>query len=732
MTDASALKNFILELGVEELPAGLVRGISEHIKNSIANLLKENEIAFKEIENQYTPRRLFFCVHELEAQVADKELEIKGPPEKIAVQGSGNTLTYTQAALGFAKKNGVEESQLTVKDGYVYAKVFVKGVSSQKLLEENLESILNSVPGERFMRWANGEVKFSRPIQWLASVIYDEKSCETLSFNLENLASANKSYGHRFLGPEAFEIKSREQYINELRDKGVYIDVAERKQVIRTKSEELAKSINGKVEIDEELLDEVANLVENPTPVLCEFDKQYLEVPECVLVTVMAVHQRYFPVYDSNSKLLANFITVSNNPLPEAKQNIKSGNEKVIIPRFKDAEFFFKEDSKLSLEKRLEKLEKINFQAGNLFQKAQRIQKISEFLAKELSAKYDLNPAKLVDENLDAESQKNISRAALLSKSDLTSQMVFEFTELQGEIGGIYAAREKEAQQVADAISEHYRPRYAGDNIPSNIGAKIISVADKLDSIACIFALGKIPKGSADPFALRRQANGLLEIIIHSHFILDVDKLIDFSIDLAKAQFGSGRKITKTRGKGDNKKVIETDEFDWEEARANVKDFISQRLEFVFAINHKDLETNKAVLASPETLTKLNTKHMMIHYVMSLKEDSRWSELLEALTRISNIGDKTLGLEVDEAKFTDASEKEFFSALKDLNSEFDKEIINEVNIDREKIFALIKPIHKFFDNVLVNDEDQDIRKNRHSLVNFANSLALKIADFKAF
>lgn len=736
------LKDFILEIGVEDLPARLLNNISSYIKDELQKLLESNEINYESINSAYTPRRLFFEITKLESQTKDKNLEIKGPPEKIAVGEDGK---FNQAALGFAKKNNVNEQDLQIKDGYIYGNSFVKGVSSKEILAQNLSQIIAGVPGERFMRWADGSVKFSRPISWIASVIYspEKTDTETIDFEVEDIKSNNISYGHRFLGPDSFVIENKEQYLEQLKKQGVYLDSQARKEKIISEANQLAQSIGGEALLEDELLEEVTGLIENPTAILCSFDEKFLKLPACVIKTVMEIHQKYFPVYEQgslstdhksiekiNAKLKPNFIITSNNPLEKAHKNIKEGNEKVIIPRLKDAEFFFDEDNKQSLEEHLEKLSKLNFQAGNMRQKADRIQKISKYMIKELENSFDHNPAKLPGEALDSESKASILEAALLAKADLNTQMVFEFTELQGEIGGIYAAHQGKSQATANAISEHYMPRFAGDKIPQSIGGKIISIADKLDNLVCIFALGKIPKGSADPFALRRQANGLLEIAIHSHLIINLDKLIDFATNLGETSFGSGRTITKTRGKGDKKKTIEMPEFDWSKAKEEVKNFLKQRLEFVFEMNHKGKEINNAVISSGNPLASLNTKHMMIHYLYDLKEQKQYPEFLEAANRISRIGEKEFGTNLAPSKFEQDEEKALYEKIQELNKELEKEIINEVNIDPAKLIDLTGPINKFFDNVMVNAEDQELRKNRHMLVNYANSVLAEFADFQ--
>jgi glycyl-tRNA synthetase beta chain len=721
--------DFILEIGAEELPAGQIEAISSHIKSELAKLLADNKLAFEAINTMSSPRRLFFEIQSMQLLSPDRSLEIKGPPEKAGfIDGK-----FTQASLGFAAKNNLSAQDLLLKDGYVYGKQFIKGIEAERLLASALPDILSNVPGERFMRWAAHDIKFARPIEWISSLIIkaNDEACP-VDFELAGLVASHSSYGHRFLDNGSFEIKSKVQYLDELRKRGVYIDKAERRKRIINESQRLAESINGEIIFEEKLLDEIANITENPSPVLCGFDEKFLEIPELVLTTVMIVHQRYLPIKDkATGRLMSKFIAVSNNPLKGAVENIRKGNEKVIIPRFKDAEFFVREDLQLSLEARLEKLAKVNFQAGNMLDKAKRLQKIAGYMAGELASTFnEANPANTAKETIDKEHQKQILEAALLAKADLTTQLVFEFTELQGEIGGIYAARQGKSPRVSTAISEHYRPRFAGDQIPSTIGGKILAIADKLDTLVCAFAAGKIPKGSADPFALRRQANGLLEILLHSHLIIDVAKLVDQIVDFCAAEFGQGRTFIKTRGQGDKAKTVEVPEFDWEAARTGVKEFLEQRLEFVFELCHPQADINKAILASGKVLEELNTRHMMLHPLMDFKSHKDWAGFIEAAKRINNIIKNSQVSSSPEAnKFVSDYESNLHETVKNFETKINQEARYSPLIKPEDLLLLIKPINEFFDKVLVNDPDEDIKTNRLALVSYANSVLKRVADF---
>lgn len=721
---------FLLELGAEELPAGQILAISNHIKTAITDALNQAEIKFSSCENLYSPRRLFWYIDGLNLNAQDKEVEIKGPPEKIAKDANGS---LSQAALGFAKKNNLEEKNLYFQDGYLYAKQSIKGHNAQALLQEQLPNIIASTPGTRFMRWANGELKFARPLQWIVALIISAKGNTTLDLEIEGLKASSKSRGHRFLAPDEFEVKSRDQYINELEKRGVYIQADKRKAKILEESEKLAETINAKIIPNQSLLDEVIMITENPAPILCEFNSSFLKVPDCVLQTVMIHHQRYIPL-ERDGKLIPQFIAVSNNPLPQAKANIKAGNEKVIVPRFKDAEFFVDEDSKIKLEDRVAKLEKLNFLKGTMLQKTKRLQKIAQYLINELKPHYQTNPARKEGDSLDDED--SILKSALLCKADLSTNLVFEFTELQGEIGGVYAEKQGLNNIVSKAIAEHYRPRFTGDNEPVTIAGKILSIADKIDNIVCAFALGKIPSGSADPFALRRQANGMLEVIIHGHLLLNIENLVDYVIKLQKEEFGDGDIVTKIRGRGEDRKEVQVAELNWQDCDRQVKEFLESRLLFVFELCHKDTQVNKAVLTRSRPLSAINKSHMMIHLVYNTKADQQFSKFVESVTRITNIAKIEANIdrakllkEIDSKLFEGEYEQRFFDAIKPLDVNGAQDLHYTPILSKDDLLGAVNPINSFFDNVLVNAENEKIKANRKALVAYASSVFGEIGDF---
>lgn len=721
MTDANINNNisgdFLFELGAEELPSGQIKNIAEYFSSKLKESLDEAEIKFTSIQQYYTPRRIAILIRDINLEVQDKEIEIKGPPEKITRGADGK---FTPAALGFLKKNNAEEKDVFFKDDYLYIKQSIKGQNAQAVLEKSIPEILKNTPGVRFMRWANSEAKFARPPQWISAILADK----VLDFELENLRSSNKSYGHRFLGPEEFTVKDFDQYVMQLEKQGVTLDQDLRKEKIVREANALAKSIGAETIYDDALLDEISLITENPSPVLCDFDIRFLQIPECVLTTVMIQHQRYIPL-KRDGKLIEQFIAISNNPLEKARHNIKVGNEKVIVPRFKDAEFFVHEDNKLSLDERFAKLDRLNFLKGSMQQKAKRLEKISEYIAIELEKTLLGNP--MIEPKLEL---ADIKRAALLAKADLSTNLVFEFTELQGEIGGIYAAKQGLNKNIQESISEHYLPRFAGDKHPSNIGGKIISIADKVDNIVCSFALGKIPSGSADPFALRRQANGLLEIIIESRLIMDIEKLIKFTCELQEKDFGNGDTVTKIKGRGEDRQEVQVNELTWQGTDKAVIDFIESRLEFVFEQRHKNKDINKSVLSLGSALKELNKRHMTIHFLASISAQAQFEKLVEGVNRLINIcKGKEISQEVKPELFETDYEKEFYEVSKKLNSCKDQNLNYDTVYNPELLFSAADVISKFFDNVLVNSEEEKIRLNRQALVAYANSTFKNLADF---
>ena len=457
------MNKYLLEIGTEELPYKFVNTGLAQLKNAFEKLLQENQIEFTDIKAFSTPRRLALIIEGFEEKQPDTVKTVKGPILNIAYDENGN---LSKAGQGFAKKNGVDESALYKEDNYVWAKVEQKGKSIKDILQENVEKIVLKMQGPYFMRWADLDVKFQRPIRWVVSLLNDDE----LKIKIAEVESSRFSRGHRFKSDKV-EIKNADNYEKALFDNNVVVDSEKRKSMIVESARKEAASIGADVYMEDGLLEEVTNICEWPVPVICNFDEKYLDIPEKVTVTVMAVHQRYFPLYKAG-KLLNSFITITNY-IGNNFDNIKAGNERVVVARLDDAIFFFNEDTKKPFESYVEALKGITFQKGmgSMFDKTNRIVKLSEILAEKLNAPVD-----------------TVKRTALLCKADLVTSLVFEFTELQGFIGSDYAFNAGEKPAVVKGIKEHYYPLGADSELAESVEGQIVGIADKIDTIVAVFA----------------------------------------------------------------------------------------------------------------------------------------------------------------------------------------------------------------------------------------------------
>ena len=508
------MNNYLLfEVGVEELPSRFVSSTLDQIKNNLTKLFNENRITFDNIETYGTPRRLTFIVKGIIDRQADLEEEVKGPSKKIAVDENGN---FTKPALGFMKSKGLKEEDVVFKvvgkDEYIFGTIRQEGKDTSEVLKTILPEAVKMVVFPKSMRWGGKNMRFARPIRWMVTLLNDN----VLNIDLEGIISSNVTKGHRFLGNGEIEVSSLEDYLAKLEENYVILDQDKRKEMIKSQCIEVANSLGGEVEFDEDLLEEVTHLVEYPTAFYGEFDENYAKLPKEVVTTPMKEHQRYFPVL-KDGKLLPNFIAVRNGN-DYRIDNVKKGNEKVLVARLEDALFFYKEDTKKSLETYCDKLKNVVFQAklGTVYDKIVRIENLTTSI---------LDILNLANEKEDAK------RAAKLCKADLVTGMVFEFTELQGIMGREYAKVSGENETVSEAIFEHYLPRFAGDILPQTNVGTALSIADKLDSIVGFFAIGIQPTGSQDPYALRRQALGVINILMDKKLQVNIKDLINAALD---------------------------------------------------------------------------------------------------------------------------------------------------------------------------------------------------------
>lgn len=681
------MKNYLLfEIGVEELPSRFVNSTLEQIKNNLNKMLKENRITFNDIQTYGTPRRLTFIINEISERQEDLEEEVKGPSKKIALDADGN---FTKPALGFMKSKGLKEDDVCFKtvgkDEYIFGTIRQEGKQTSEVLKEILPEAVKAVTFPKAMRWGGKNIRFARPIRWILTLLNDS----VLEIDLEGIKSSNITKGHRFLGEKEFSVNSLEDYLEKLEKNYVILDQNKRKDMIKNQCIEVANSLGGEVEFEDDLLEEITHLVEYPTAFYGEFDPDYVKLPKEVVTTPMQQHQRYFPVV-KNGKLLPNFIAVRNGDKYKI-DNVKAGNEKVLEARLADALFFYKEDTKKSLESYIEKLKSVVFQAklGTVYEKTLRIKKLSLDI---------LNMLGLSSESDDAK------RAAKLSKADLVTGMVFEFTELQGIMGREYAKVSGENEAVSDAIFEHYLPRFSGDILPkTNIGIAL-SIADKIDSIVGFFAIGIQPTGSQDPYALRRQALGVLSILMDKKLELDLGEVIDYALN--------------------NYSNIE---FDRQEVKAQIMEFFNERIKNLFRELGIRYDVIDAVISAD--ISDISDMHARAIELNNWLEKDELVEMLTAFNRVSTLAQKAPSDEVKEELLKEEAEIKLNSEFKDTQTKVEDLLKDKKYSEALDAFASLRPvIDNMFDSVMVMDKDESIKNNRLGLLKKIYDTMLKICD----
>ena len=677
---------FLLEVGVEELPSRFVESTLTQIKENLEKSLKENRVEFKDIEKYGTPRRLTFVINQISDKQSDLEEELKGPSKKISVDADGN---FTKPALGFMKSKGLDEADVYFKqvgkDEYLFGTLKQEGKATSEVLKEIVPAAIKGVTFPKAMRWGGRNMRFARPIRWMVTLLNDN----VLEIDLEGIKSSNITKGHRFLGQSEFEVNSLEDYLTKLEENFVILDQDKRKEMIRKQCIEVAKSLGGEVEFDEDLLEEVTYLVEYPTAFYGEFNEDYVKLPKEVVTTPMQQHQRYFPVV-KDGKLLPNFIAVRNGN-DYRIDKVKAGNEKVLVARLEDALFFYKEDTKKSLESYIEKLKSVVFQAklGTVYDKTLRIEKLAQDIVETLDEKEILN---------------DTLRAAKLCKADLVTNMVFEFTELQGVMGREYAKVGGENDAVAQAIFEHYLPRFAGDILPQTQEGVALSIADKLDSIAGFFAIGIKPSGSQDPYALRRQALGILSILLDKKLDINLEKLV-----------------------GDALNNYDYLTFDKAEVTSQIMDFFIERIKNLF----KDLgiryDVIDAVLSSNlNSISDIHTRAVELNKWLQKEE---LVEMLTAFNRVSTLAEKAETDIVDEALLKEDAEVKLNAGFKEIKAQVEGFLANKEYNKALDAFASIKPlVDNLFDNVMIMDKDEAVKANRLGLLKQIYDTMLTICD----
>ncbi len=678
-------KDLLLEIGTEEIPARFMSGALEQLKNIATAKLTDLRIGHKDIEVLGTPRRLVLIVRDMAEDQTDMRSENKGPSVKIAFDENGNP---TKAAQGFARGQGVEANALVVKDGYVYAMVEEEGKPVAGLLADMLTNLIDSLNFPKNMRWADLERRFVRPIRWMVALF----GSEVIPFTVAEITTGNKTRGHRFLSKGEFVIQSVEDYFSTLADQYVMVDQEVRRQVIREQVEKIAIEQGGTATIDEDLLEEVVYLVEYPTALYGTFEDKYLSLPPEAVITPMREHQRYFPVFSPEGKLLPVFITVRNGGA-EHVDIVRHGNERVLKARLADARFFYEEDKKIKLYDRLDKLKTIVFQdgLGTLHDKTMRIEGLAVGLAEELSLAEALTPV--------------IKRSAILAKTDLVTGMVCEFTELQGTMGREYALLNGEQPAVAEAIFEHYLPRFAGDILPESSVGQVISIADKLDNIVATFSRGLIPTGSQDPYALRRQALGIVNILIDGKHHISLTTMLRKTMEL----------LNFNDAKQQEKLQKDIQEF----FRLRVKNILSDE-----KIRYDIIDAVMAVGIDDIYDTWLRAKAMELQ-----STGDGMQKAIQAFTRVGNLMKHVTVDVIDEALFVVDAERNLYQAYKAAREAIDNMLVAK---DYAGIIGVVvtmtAPIDGFFSEVMVMAEEIEVRNNRLALLKAITNLTENIAD----
>ena len=682
------MSKYLLEIGTEELPYKFIPQAIIQLKNGFKTFFETNKVAYDDVKVYATPRRLAVIVSGLVDKSSDEEKVIKGPIATIAYDADGK---LTKAGEGFIRKNNITPEDLYIEDNYVHAKIVIKGKSIVELLQENVPSIVLKLQGSHFMRWGYNDTKFSRPIRWIVSILDREE----VKIKIIDKESSNVSRGHRFAQQNVI-IGNPDDYVEIMRNCCVIVDQDERRQIIIDKAKEEADKLGAVPYYTDDLLEEVTFITEYPVPVVCEFDPKYLEIPEEVVVTVMAVHQRYFALH-KDGKLINKFITMTNY-IGDEFANIKAGNVRVIKARLDDAVFFFNEDTKKPLEEYVKDLNGITFQKGmgSMYDKTKRIIELSKLIAKSLNV-----------------TSPTIERTALLCKADLTTQLVFEFTELQGFIGADYARVSGEDKSVCEGIKEHYFPLNAESEIAKSIEGQIVGIADKIDTISAVFAEGKKPTGSSDPLGVRRAALGIIRTILDANLKINIPELIIHALILLPNKDREGsliNKITDTISASMDKLTGKT--------LQEITDFMEQRL-IIYLSDKYPKNVLEACASTGSALADIVDYVKRVEVVKTIDNQA----LIECANRVARILKEDSKKTVDKDLFKDSSEK---MLLDQINTIKDTDNYKEY---LDSLIAINPSVEKFFEDVLVMDKDEKVKENRLALLTMLKKKYEKLADF---
>lgn len=682
-------RTLAFEIGTEEIPAFDLAGAVKQLSTMVPSLLDDAAIPHGAVKIFSSPRRLIVIAEEIPEATEEKNEVFKGPSAKIAFDAEGNP---TKAAQGFARGKGVDPSSLVVEDGYVYARTHTPSVNVASLLSSVLNKIIHGLSWPRSQRWGVQSEYFTRPVRWIVALFGNE----VIDFTFAGLVAGRTTYGHRFLAPGPFEVADADSLVDVVRSASVIPSEAEREQVIREGVAKAEAETGFTAVLHPKTLVEVINLAEYPTVLVGTFDEEFLKVPEEIIVDAMLVHQRYFPLYDKDGKLTNRFIVVSNGD-PACAETIVDGNERVVRARLYDAKFFYDEDLKQPLESYVDHLGEVVFQEklGTMLDKTNRIQRLADHLAE--------------DTGLAGQDLSDVERAARLCKADLVTSAVVEFTSVQGVMGSYYAAASGETAQVAQAIEQHYRPRFAGDEAPDTVVGKIVAIADKLDTVCGLFAVGQGPTGSSDPFALRRSAIGIVAMLSGKDA---VEVSLVAAIDAALASYAQ-----------------QGIEFDTDAVRRDVIEFFITRTKVMMRDAGNSIDAIDAVLsAGIQEPVELINRVSALEAARS-EQPEVFEDLATAYARANNLCDSKLGTEVNEGLLSEV-EQALVRAVCQAESNVASALENNnYAAALSELAALRKPIDLFFENTMVMDEDQALRENRLRLLNSFVAVFANVADF---
>lgn len=679
-------KNLLFEIGAEEIPAGFMPNILGQLKQLAETKLNDAHLPFESIATYGTPRRLALIVKGLTDTSAEISERHKGPSASIAYDADGNA---TKAAIGFARGKGLDVADLVVEDGYIYAETKTAGVPAKDIVTDMLPQLITGLNFPKSMHWGNLDAKFVRPVRWLVALL-DE---EVIPVEFATVKSGNVTRGHRFLGADEITIKNASSYVDTLKENFVMVDQDARRELISKQLHNIAASKNASIVWDDDLLEEINYLVEWPTALCGGFEESYLALPDAAIITPMKDHQRYFPLVDQDGKLLPMFLTVRNGS-DHSIEVVQAGNERVLRARLDDAKFFFNEDRKKPLIDRQDGLTKIVFQEGlgNLADKTERLLKLGRVFGEECGLHED---AAVV-----------LERATELAKTDLTTGMVTEFTELQGVMGKEYALLDGESEEVAEAIFEQYLPRFAGDVLPQTEAGKVLSIIDKVDNIVATFSRGLIPTGSQDPYALRRQTIGILNILLGSEWNISLRPIFKASMELLN---------------------VPTEKQD--ELLGQVEEFFTLRLKNIFLDREVPHHVIDLLLSNNEL--SVADAEGLVNALLANRIDEN-VELVQAYTRMYNLVKDVEYTGVNSDLLKEDAEKELFEAASKA-SEASSAAWEAGDYDAVVAVpaTLVPAINKFFEDVMVMDKDEAIKANRLQLVRLAYSVMAIIGDISA-